>query len=1522
MNPFLSLLLFFLMLPHLTFASDIDPSGFSLYSGGEFYVLTDGVFSSDQNIKVRFEAAGNPNLTQYNGVDVRLYRIPKPLEFLKSQKNLHRPSVKAQESGEGLANVVSYLWDSWYKKARLAWQRVFSPDARLKTVKEVPALVQVPAHSYHTKFRLENQFTPLKGYELVETFRYPIWEAKPNTPPQDTVLEGSSSNFITTAAGNVILPLGRQKPGLYLVEAMIGTFRATTLVFVSNSIIVTKVSSQQALVWTVNGQTGESRAGSRIFLTDGVGVLDQGQADSEGVLVIKRAIPERTFALAEDQEGGVSVSENFFYDSEVAQTKIFVFTDRPLYQPGDKVSVRAFGRDLKRSSGKEIWTALPGKSAMLSVIDSTGAALFSKKMEWDGANGGDLQFRLPDSAISGGYNMKLNFDGEVYGAAFRVARFTKPHFDSRIVFDKPAYKVGEVVKGKVILLYPSGQPVVDADVDLQLRSEQMSIFEGSYSYTRAMPVELSTKTYKSDSRGEISFQFPAATKPSRYIATARSMDQGAFRVSSKKDVLIEGFLETFLLTSEFSSTEPGVPVKISYVRQGSEGDSNQALSRWQAIRLEDRTVSHGTVGAVDRGEFVMQLEKPGHYVVRVVDINGVTRGTRSHVVLGEGLKSVTGQVEILPDRDSYSIGDTAKILLTFPFKEDDALLTLERNDVAGFGRLAGKSGWFKSRRVNDFQWKVEVPILESHSPNIVFSVAYAKNNDFAFQNKGLIVKKPAIDIIFTADKASYAPGERVIVKVETRLQDIPVSALVAVGVVDEMIYVLQPEIAPPIAEFFHHLRRNQVRTSSSLSFYSFNPATSDAVTPNSTTSNRDLKLLQERARRDAKDTAYWNGKLKTDSNGRAQFEFVMPDALTRWRITGRAIALSAANPGTVGEARSFLLSTKEFYFKWTGPTRFRNRDLPKPALVAFNSGKKEVQAEVSLKGENYSFLQQVLMRPGATTVVLENAPKVSQQLDATIMVEGKIVDKLQVQLDFVPEQWAQQQSHSLDLNKAQNLSLPKDASQIRLKIIANSTYQFLRIADDLLEYPWGCVEQTSSRLIPVTMAVNALEKSGAPAEVVQTLRDRVADDRRRLVAMAGPNSVFTWWGDQTGDDLLLTAHAYYADSRASKLLNIEISKANWEHLLSIYATSKSILFIDRAYTLWVLDQLNLPVNEQLRKLLTEIKGATKTLPKKNKSAYTSAFMNSPEDDRALGLLIAGNVALKVGVPLDSGLSAELESIVNASSSSPGFRAAALLYRVQTKRVQQVSEAAEQILNGIRIQTPTIDRAMALSFVEQALPSGFNAKANEKTPDLGSSWMKDPKSAVASYYWKTSTAALPDKLPEISGAVGELIYYRTEDAKSNMDYTISRKLFRVLLDDSGKENGVTDEPLKVEEVKPGEVVDSRALYLDEITIVPNGVTGRFLLLEVPLPSGGEVDATTWGLSFTDFETHFSEPRVSAMGLGYSIPIEKIDSEKRFHQLVRFASRGRFQIPPVRLSNMYRAGERAFEGGSLRREISVQ
>ena len=152
-------------------------------------------------------------------------------------------------------------------------------------------------------------------------------------------------------------------------------------------------------------------------------------------------------------------------------------------------------------------------------------------------------------------------------------------------------------------------------------------------------------------------------------------------------------------------------------------------------------------------------------------------------------------------------------------------------------------------------------------------------------------------------------------------------ANLTVSVVDEMVYVLQPEIAPSIVDFFYHPRRNNVRTTSSLNFIGYDLAASGlsgAGGPERGRYNeRGVKVL-ERPRRDEQDTAAWVADLRTDASGRARVTFTMPDSLTRWRITVRAMA----GDGMVGQRTASIRSDKDLYLKWTGPRHYRGEDAP------------------------------------------------------------------------------------------------------------------------------------------------------------------------------------------------------------------------------------------------------------------------------------------------------------------------------------------------------------------------------------------------------------------------------------------------------------------------------------------------------------------------------------------------------------------------------------------------------------------
>jgi hypothetical protein len=112
----------------------------------------------------------------------------------------------------------------------------------------------------------------------------------------------------------------------------------------------------------------------------------------------------------------------------------------------------------------------------------------------------------------------------------------------------------------------------------------------------------------------------------------------------------------------------------------------------------------------------------------------------------------------------------------------------------------------------------------------------------------------------------YAAGRDSHIDVTTQFAGKAVAAHLTVSVVDEMVYALQPEVAPTIDQFFYHPRRNNVRTSASLSFISYDVALpgSPGAPGKANRSERGVKVL-ERPRREDVDTAAWQPELLTDA---------------------------------------------------------------------------------------------------------------------------------------------------------------------------------------------------------------------------------------------------------------------------------------------------------------------------------------------------------------------------------------------------------------------------------------------------------------------------------------------------------------------------------------------------------------------------------------------------------------------------------------------------------------------------------
>ncbi|ENJ4167972.1 alpha-2-macroglobulin family protein [Escherichia coli] len=995
-------------------------------AGGTFFLLADSSFSSSEEAKVRLEAPGRDyrryQMEEYGGVDVRLYRIPDPMAFLRQQKNLHRIVVQPQYLGDGLNNTLTWLWDNWYGKSRRVMQRTFSSQSRQNVTQALPELQLGNAIIKPSRYVQNNQFSPLKKYPLVEQFRYPLWQAKPVEPQQGVKLEGASSNFISPQPGNIYIPLGKQEPGLYLVEAIVGGYRATTVVFVSDTVALSKVSGNELLVWTAGKKQGEAKTGSEILWTDGLGVMTRGVTDGSGTLQLQHISPERSYILGKDAEGGVFVSENFFYESEIYNTRLYIFTDRPLYRAGDRVDVKVMGREFHDPLHSSPIVSAPAK---LSVLDANGSLLQTVNVTLDARNGGQGSFRLPENAVAGGYELRLAYRKQVYSSSFRVANYIKPHFEIGLALDKKEFKTGEAVSGKLQLLYPDGEPVKNARVQLSLRAQQLSMVGNDLRYAGRFPVSLEGSETVSDDNGHVALNLPAADKPSRYLLTVSASDGAAYRVTTTKEILIERGLAHYSLSTAAQYSNSGELVVFRYAALES---SKQVPVTYEWLRLEDRTSHSGELPSGGKS-FTVNFAKPGNYNLTLRDKDGLILAGLSHAVSGKGSTSHTGTVDIVADKTLYQPGETAKMLITFPEPIDEALLTLERDRVEQQSLLSHPANWLTLQRLNDTQYEARVPVSNSFAPNITFSVLYTRNGQYSFQNAGIKVAVPQLDIRVKTDKTHYQPGELVNVELTSSLKGKPVSAQLTVGVVDEMIYALQPEIAPNIGKFFYPLGRNNVRTSSSLSFISYDQAlSSEPVAPGATNrSERRVKML-ERPRREEVDTAAWMPSLTTDKQGKAYFTFLMPDSLTRWRITARGMN----GDGLVGQGRAYLRSEKSLYMKWSMPTVYRMGDKPAAGLFIFSQQDNEPVALVT-KFAGAEMRQTLTLHKGANYISLTQNIQQSGLLSAELQQNGQVQDSISTKLSFVDNSWPVEQQKNVMLGGGDNaLTLPEQADNMPL----------------------------------------------------------------------------------------------------------------------------------------------------------------------------------------------------------------------------------------------------------------------------------------------------------------------------------------------------------------------------------------------------------------------------------------------------------------------------------------------------------
>jgi uncharacterized protein YfaS (alpha-2-macroglobulin family) len=960
--------------------------------------------------------------------------------------------------------------------------------------------------------------------------------------------------------------------GLYVIEAAhpaLGQARA--LVAVGRSVLVVKRGARgQWVAWASTLQTGDPISGMTITLLDAqAAVLASGVTDANGIVHIELSAGEPVLALgqteAETTITGLDwqwrANNEYGYWQIPAQRDytIYLHTERPLYRPGDTVYYNA----ILRANGNGGY-GLPDPTTPISVTlrDSRGNLVATQVKTVDEFGALTGEFRLADEPPLGRHQLELAVGGQVQRQPFHVEDYRKPEYEVAVELPGAAAIAGDAVAVTVAADYFFGQPVANADVRLQVYREPYywgywddwwpvaedaaapdSLIADLTGVTDAAGRWHATIQADTPAATDARFRFKATVTDARGLPVAAEQGMPVYWNSYRLAVTTGryGYRTSESVTAQVTARShddrplPGQSITVRLLRD-----------EWPANTKTD-VIPPQQVATGAAGEATVELGKLPQGWFRLVatglDDRGrtVTAG-RYLWVYGDADSdwwfASDSQLSISADRASYAPGDTATLLIQSPV-QGVALLTLERAGVHE-ERIINLDGPMTT---------VEMPITADYAPNIyakihLFVRTAADAKDSTAEGKLLVAQTelavPAVDrrlqVSISPDASSYGPGQPATVTVRvTNANGQPVRARVSLALVDEALFALQPDLSANLFDSFYGPRPATVLTYHSLVresyYYRWPPTDMPDDVAEGPAPTPEVTSQRSAVRRLFLDTAYWNPALVTDADGMATVTLTLPDNLTTWRIHARAVTVASQ----VGETQEQLLVSQQIVARPALPRFAVVGDRFQTGLVAQNFSGASTQGEADLAAAGL-----VILDPGARSLTLNNAGSANADwttvassagagLVTATLQTGAGVDVVELSLPVkpfgAPDRWstAGQASPVATATFTVPFNAVEEATRLTIHLAPSLALGLLDGLDALIAYPYGCVEQTMSRLLPATVAARAYADLGIPNPKSEELPDIMSQGVQRLYSFQHGSGGWGWFYDDDGG-VYLTAY--------------------------------------------------------------------------------------------------------------------------------------------------------------------------------------------------------------------------------------------------------------------------------------------------------------------------------------------------------------------------------------------------------------
>ncbi len=1364
----------------------------------------------------------------------------------------------------------------------------------------------------------------------------------------------STPNVRTTSS----IPIGSlvksSSPGLYKVSV----FReedewrgSTRWIMITDLGIVAKKSASDIVVWVASFKDLTPIANAPVTLIDEQNqTMARGRTDSQGFWTA-RGVAEKTkgkalpfmitveqgkdfsFLLLGNSRVDLSAFDVTGATLPASGYSAFLYGERTLYRPGETLQ----GVASVRTTGLRYPPQMP---LVLQHIDPTGEVRGSTRLTADASGMAAYDIPLPAYSRTGRHTLNLLAGDTVIGStAFHVEEFVPDRIKVEIA-PKAGVKAPLLEFG-VSSAYLFGAPASSLAVETRVRLVP-SLFRprGFDDFTflspsrKFDPRELTVDTGALDAEGRKQYSLAVPEKlavPSSLdaVITSRVEEQGGRGVSATTRVPVHPY-PYFIGVRELPVEGGDGPRQFEWVAVSPDGKETASApmraelyeERWHTVLRQSSTGGYSYESTRDseqlktipipagksRGVIPFHAGDWGSYRLVITDpvslaATELTFDSWSGNGYSPWAMKNPGRLELTLDKPAHRSGTSATVTIKSPFA-GKALITVERDKVlyTNVVTLASNSA------------RVEVPLPAAARPNAYITATVVRAaEDLEPGEAGRAFGAIRVDVdraenelrpeIRVVEEMRSARALKVTVKTAPR-------ARVTIAAVDQGILQLVSEKRPdPFAYFYQH-RALEVMTHDIFALLLPEVAAKNKAIAGGSESGEGIsQFLRTDGMRRAKPVSIWSGVLTAGEDGLVKTSFDIPDFQGAVRVTAVVHAeeqygssdtlVRVHDPIVVMPTVPRFVSTGDSF---SLPVTVRN-DTPK-------NGTFEVTADVT---GNASFTanatQRIAIEKNREATVLftlkasPNRGRVELSFRATGNGEKGVAAAAVPVFPALPD--ATDELMGTIAGNGMTLPVPapgrfQEGSMRRDVIISPLPIVQLRgRLDYLVQYPYGCVEQTTSTAFPMIYLGELAGELDPETFKKKTSAAYVSEAIRRLGTMQTASGGFAMW--PYGSDVnvwgsIYVTHFLTEARRAGHGVDTLRYNRALDYLLQL---AKARPEYDRwglqqsVYALYVLaraQRADLGTMDYIREK------HTKDLSFESRALLGAAY-------GAVGHPAAVN-AMLTEIETEEQVTRETGSNYNSTLRNRSLAVLALLDAAPNDpRLPRLADRLAREVLGERHYT-TQESAMAL------LALGQYFQMPKATATYKGTLLHDGK-VVGTFDGKTTRFA---KLP----SEGALTVRMENGYKADAAYftvrvrgTPSESSFRPAADGIRLTRTFMDRdgtPLAAHDMQQGEIVVIRTEVQSTSGPLQN------VVIQVPLPGGLEVEnprlSTTESLPWIQ---SVSTPQHADIRDDRVLFFVDLAADKlAFYTVARAITPGEFRLPPAQAEAMYAPAFRATEG----------